>query len=95
MTKCIEPDCLSQISQEDPDNKHYCSEHWEQFKPARQNPNSIIDILHSIKKVEIAPDGTLVVWQDECQYPDSISAFIPKSFTYDLLCLIEEHLTKG
>lgn len=59
-------------------------------------PEEIIETLHSIKKLSVK-DGELDVWQKETEkdYPHNasgISSFIPGSFTYDLLCLIEEHL---
>lgn len=65
----------------------------------KATPQSIIETLHSITQVELDPDGCLLTYQevDSKHTAGSISyitSFNPGSFTYDLLCLIEEHLKK-
>lgn len=51
----------------------------------------IIKVLRSIKKISVK-NGGLDVWQDDDAYPSVINSYIPESFTYKLLCLIETEL---
>jgi hypothetical protein len=59
------------------------------------SPEKIVEILHSITKLNIDEFGELEVWFDDIQYPSVSAAFIPGSFTRELLELIAEHLAKA
>lgn len=58
----------------------------------KHSPEKIIEILRSIEKLSV-DDGELdTLFVDSTSGPESISGFIPGSFTRELLELIEKHL---
>jgi len=61
--------------------------------PDRHSPEKVIEILRSITKLEIDPEGFLDVWFEGGTSAESPNSFIPGSFTRELLVLIEEHLS--
>ena len=54
----------------------------------------ILNILHSIKQIELDNDGCILVKQDADTSGAYITSFEPDSFTYELLALIEKHMKK-
>jgi hypothetical protein len=56
-------------------------------------PEQIVEVLHSIKRLSIE-SGELDTWFENSylNLPESIMSFIPGSFTYELLLLIEGYL---
>jgi hypothetical protein len=57
----------------------------------RHSPEKIVEILHSITKLDII-GGELEVWFDNGEHSEVCTSFIPGSFTRKLLELIESHL---
>lgn len=62
-------------------------------KPDSYSVQDILSIMKSIKKVSLEDSGLETYFVDD-PYPNSISSFIPGSFTRELLELIEKHLDK-
>ena len=61
----------------------------------KHSPQKIVEILHSIKELSVK-DGELdVLFIDSTSGWESISGFIPESFTRQLLELIEGHLLES
>jgi hypothetical protein len=63
-----------------------------------KTPEEIIQILHSIESLTIVDGELETTFNDEPKFGDgrdisSINAFQHGSFTYELLVLIENHLT--
>jgi hypothetical protein len=55
------------------------------------SPEKIVEILHSITKLELNEVGELETWFDS-SYPEVARSFVLGSFTRELLELIESHL---
>lgn len=59
------------------------------------NPQNIIDILHSIKKITIDECHQMVVKFNDSHEEFTSSEFVPETFTKELLNLIERHLSSA
>jgi hypothetical protein len=57
-----------------------------------KSPAMILEILHSFVEVELDDDGCVLVWEKGASHASYITSFVPGSFTYELLALIEHHL---
>ena len=57
--------------------------------------DEVVSLFHSIKRLEIAKDGEILIWyHDESEYPDHSDSFITNSFSQKLFSLIEDHFVK-
>lgn len=74
-----------------------CRPAYEEVYPASHfidTPEGIIQVLHSIVRVEMTETG-LDTWFRGGTSSEAISGFVPGTFTRKLLELIEEHLSNG
>lgn len=62
------------------------------FKQKQYSKEEILFIIRSIKDIAIDEEGCLDTWVELDEYPSSIQSYIPGSFTYELLELIEKHM---